>query len=197
MLGKHQWSARCAPPGHVCSSRSLLPAPGKQQLCAPSRWPGPKTAVRCSAWPRRPPRRPSSPSKPASAPTAGVDLRRLFLGIDESSATSCPTGRQPRDWVVPSAREADEVGALGVAADANGVRAGRPRPADRPAVPRRTRECRHDRRERRILAARSSSSPSGRDAATRRSLSNSTSRSARSRVTPDVRCSTCVPSWRG
>ena len=35
MLGRPHWSARCAPPGHVCSSRSPPPAPGKQQLCAP------------------------------------------------------------------------------------------------------------------------------------------------------------------
>ena len=69
MLGRRHWSARCAPPGHVCSSRSHRPAPGKQPPCAPSPWRGPKTAVRCSAWPRRLPRPPSSQSKPASAPT--------------------------------------------------------------------------------------------------------------------------------
>ncbi len=69
MLGRPRWSARCAPPGHGCSSRSPPPAPGKQPLCAPSRWRGPKTAARCSAWPRRLPRPPSSPSRPASAPT--------------------------------------------------------------------------------------------------------------------------------
>ena len=62
MLGKRHWSARCAAPGHVCSSRSPRPAPGKPPLCVPSPLPGPKTAVRCSAWPRRLPRPPSSPS---------------------------------------------------------------------------------------------------------------------------------------
>ena len=47
MLGRRHWSARCAPPGHGCSSRSPPPAPGKRPPCAPSLWPGPKTAVRC------------------------------------------------------------------------------------------------------------------------------------------------------
>ena len=69
MLGRRHWSARCAPPGHVCSSRSPPPAPGKPPPCVPSPWPGPKTAARCSAWPRRLPRPPSSQSRPASAPT--------------------------------------------------------------------------------------------------------------------------------
>ena len=69
MLGRPHWSARCAPPGHGCSSRSPPPAPGRPPPCAPSLWPGPKTAARCSAWPRRLPRPPSSPSRPASAPT--------------------------------------------------------------------------------------------------------------------------------
>ena len=41
---------------HGCSSRSPRPAPGKQQPCAPSHWPGPKTAARCSASPRPRPR---------------------------------------------------------------------------------------------------------------------------------------------
>ena len=60
MLGRRHWSARCAPRGHGCSSRSPPPAPGRPPPCAPSRWPGPKTAARCSAWPRRLPRPPSS-----------------------------------------------------------------------------------------------------------------------------------------
>ena len=60
---------RCAAPGHVCSSRSPPPAPGKPPPCAPSPSPGPKTAAMCSAWPRRLPRPPSLQSKPASAPT--------------------------------------------------------------------------------------------------------------------------------
>ena len=67
MLGRRHSSARCAPPGHVCSSRSPPPAPEKQLPCAPSPSPGPKTAARCSAWPRRPPQPPSWASKPASA----------------------------------------------------------------------------------------------------------------------------------
>ena len=59
----------CTLRGTCCSSRSPRPAPGRPPPCAPSPWPGPKTAARCSAWPRRLPRPPSSPSKPASAPT--------------------------------------------------------------------------------------------------------------------------------
>ena len=64
MLGKRHWSARCAPPGHVCSWRSPPPALGRRPPCAPSPWPGPKKAVRCSAWPCRLPRPPFLPSKP-------------------------------------------------------------------------------------------------------------------------------------
>ena len=88
MLGRRHWSARCAPPGHVCSSRSPPPAPGKPPPCAPSPWPGPKTAVRCSAWPRRLPRPPSSPSKPASAPTPSPS------SPGHCSTATCRTGRQ-------------------------------------------------------------------------------------------------------
>ena len=40
------WSARCAAPGHGCSSRSPPPAPGRQPLCVPSLSPGPKMAAR-------------------------------------------------------------------------------------------------------------------------------------------------------
>ena len=67
--GQRRWSARCAPPGHGCSSRSPRPAPGKPPLCVPSPWPGPKTAARCSASPRPRPRPLFLASRPASAPT--------------------------------------------------------------------------------------------------------------------------------
>ena len=59
----------------MCTSGARLlgaiapPAPGKQRLCAPSLLPGPKTAVRCSAWLRRLLWPRSSASKPVSAPT--------------------------------------------------------------------------------------------------------------------------------
>ena len=59
------WAGRAGPadvpaPGHGCSSRSPRPAPGRPPPCVPSLWPGPKTAARCSAWPRRRPRPPFS-----------------------------------------------------------------------------------------------------------------------------------------
>ena len=47
MLGRPRWSGRCAPPVHVCSWRSPRPAQGRPRPCAPSPWPGPKTAARC------------------------------------------------------------------------------------------------------------------------------------------------------
>jgi conjugative relaxase-like TrwC/TraI family protein len=43
--GRRPWSARCAPPGLGCSLRSLPPAPARPPPCAPSPWPGPKTAA--------------------------------------------------------------------------------------------------------------------------------------------------------
>jgi TrwC relaxase len=45
MLDKPSWSARCARPGHACSSRSPRPAPARPPPCVPSPWPGPKTAA--------------------------------------------------------------------------------------------------------------------------------------------------------
>jgi hypothetical protein len=78
----------------MCSSGArvqLAIAPagaGKQPPCAPSRRPGPKTAVRCSAWPRRLPRPPSSPSKPASAPTPSPN------SPGHLTMACCRTGRQ-------------------------------------------------------------------------------------------------------
>jgi conjugative relaxase-like TrwC/TraI family protein len=80
--------AKCALPGHACSWRSRRPAPGRRPPCALSSWPGPKTAVRCSAWPRRLPRRPPSPSKPGSAPTHSPNSPGPY------TTASCPTGRQ-------------------------------------------------------------------------------------------------------
>ena len=61
---------------------------GKPQLCAPSLSPGPKTAVRCTAWPPRLPRRPSSPSKPGSAPTPSPNSPGRW------TTASCRSGRQ-------------------------------------------------------------------------------------------------------
>jgi hypothetical protein len=55
--------------GVRCSWRSHRPARGRPPPCAPSLWPGRKKVVRCSGWPPRLLRPPSSPSKPASAPT--------------------------------------------------------------------------------------------------------------------------------
>ena len=49
--------------------------------------PGPKTAARCSASPRRLPRPPSSPSKPASAPTPSPNSPGPY------STATCRTGR--------------------------------------------------------------------------------------------------------
>jgi conjugative relaxase-like TrwC/TraI family protein len=69
MLGRPPWSAKCAPPGPVCSLRSPPPAPAKRPPCAPSRSRGPKTAARCSASPRPRPRPLFLASRPASAPT--------------------------------------------------------------------------------------------------------------------------------
>jgi len=43
--GRPSWSARCARPGHACSSRSPRPAPAGRPPCAPSPWPGPRTAA--------------------------------------------------------------------------------------------------------------------------------------------------------
>ena len=88
MLGRRHWSARCAPPGHGCSSRSPPPAPGKPPPCAPSLSPGPKTAARWSAWPRRLPRPPSSPSRPGSAPTPSPSSPGHW------TTASCRSGRQ-------------------------------------------------------------------------------------------------------
>ena len=45
--GRPRWSGRCAPPVPGCSWRSPPPAPGRPPPCAPSPWPGPKTAARC------------------------------------------------------------------------------------------------------------------------------------------------------
>ena len=42
----------CARPGPGCSWRSRRPGPGRPPPCAPSPRPGPRTAVRSSAWPR-------------------------------------------------------------------------------------------------------------------------------------------------
>jgi hypothetical protein len=50
MLGKPPWSAKCVRRGLVCSWRSHLPALGKPLPCAPSSWPGPKTAAPRSAF---------------------------------------------------------------------------------------------------------------------------------------------------
>ena len=67
--------AGCTGPADVhlrvpgCSWRSPRPAPARPPLCAPSPWPGPKTAARWSASPRRLPRPLSSASRPVSAPT--------------------------------------------------------------------------------------------------------------------------------
>ena len=88
MLGRPSWSAGCAPPGHGCSSRSPPPAPGKQPPCAPSPWPGPKTAARCSDWPRRLPQPLSLPSKPVSAPTPSPN------SPGHCDTATCRTGRQ-------------------------------------------------------------------------------------------------------
>ena len=52
-----------------CSSRSPPPAPGRPRPCVPSPAPGLKTVARCSASPPRLPPLPSSPNKPAFAPT--------------------------------------------------------------------------------------------------------------------------------
>jgi uncharacterized membrane protein YfcA len=46
MPGRLRWSARCAPPGRVCSLRWPRPEPGRPPPCVPSPWPGPKTAAR-------------------------------------------------------------------------------------------------------------------------------------------------------
>jgi hypothetical protein len=46
-----------------------LPAPAKPPPCAPSPWPGSKTAAKSSGSPRPLPRLPSSANKPAFAPT--------------------------------------------------------------------------------------------------------------------------------
>jgi hypothetical protein len=73
--------------GHVCSWRSPLPEPGRRPPCAPSSWPGPKTAARCSASPHRRPQPPSSRSKPASAPTPSPN------SLGHYSTVSCPSGR--------------------------------------------------------------------------------------------------------
>jgi conjugative relaxase-like TrwC/TraI family protein len=81
-------SAGCAPPAYVCSWRSPPPAPGKRPQCAPSLSPGSKTAVRCSAWPRRLPRPPSSQSKPASGPTPWPS------SSGHLTTANCPSGRQ-------------------------------------------------------------------------------------------------------
>jgi hypothetical protein len=51
--GKPPSSGRCAPLVLDCSSRSPRPAPGRPRPCAPSPWPGPTTAARCSASPLR------------------------------------------------------------------------------------------------------------------------------------------------
>ena len=78
----------------MCTSGARLqlaiapPALGRRPPCAPSPWPGPKTAVRCSAWPRRLPRPPSSPSKPASTPIRSPN------SPGHSGTVSCPIGRQ-------------------------------------------------------------------------------------------------------
>jgi hypothetical protein len=80
--------------GQMCSSGARLqlviaqPAPGRPPPCAPSRWPGTKTAVRSSAWPRRLPRRLSSPSKPVSAATHSPSSPGHLI------MASCRTGRQ-------------------------------------------------------------------------------------------------------
>jgi conjugative relaxase-like TrwC/TraI family protein len=60
---------------------------GKPPPCAPSRWPGPKTAVRYSASPRQLPRRLSSPSKPVSAPTSSPS------SPGHLTTANCRTGR--------------------------------------------------------------------------------------------------------
>ena len=73
--------------GHGCSWRSPPLAPGRRLPYAPSPWPGPKTAVRCSAWPRRLPRPPSSPSKPGSAATPSRN------SPGRCSTATCPSGR--------------------------------------------------------------------------------------------------------
>ena len=69
MLGRLRWSGRCAPRVPGCSWRSHRPAPGRPPPCAPSLWPGPKTAARCSASPRPRPQPLFLASRPASAPT--------------------------------------------------------------------------------------------------------------------------------
>jgi hypothetical protein len=60
---------------------------GKPPPCVPSPSPGPKTAAKCSASPRPRPRPPSSPSKPASAPTHSPNSPGLC------GTATCPTGR--------------------------------------------------------------------------------------------------------
>jgi hypothetical protein len=64
-----------------------LPVPGRRPPCAPSPWLGPKTAGRCSASPHPRPQLPSSPSKPASAPTPSPN------SPGRCSMATFPTGR--------------------------------------------------------------------------------------------------------
>ena len=78
-------------PGHGFSWRSPRPVLGKRPPCAPSPWPGPKTAARCSAWPRRLPRPPSSPGKPESVPTHSPNSPGHLI------MASCKNGRPRSD----------------------------------------------------------------------------------------------------
>ena len=87
MLGKRHWSARCAPPGHVCSWRSPPPALGRRPPCAPSlAWTQEGGQVLGLAL--------SAAAAAVLAEQTGIHTDTLANSPGHSGTVSCPIGRQ-------------------------------------------------------------------------------------------------------